>query len=514
VGEDDQRNRMKWVLFIVFLTLFVVISVSTIWLVFYSGKGPSESDRSLVVKIFIGEVGAAVVALFYAVFNLRSPDVESPATEAQQVENGFFVKSYPRSQHPEFFAEVEKLLPTARKITLIAVGLNLVWEKHILDLLMERAVSGSAEIIICMGNTESPHVEDRLIEEEMGANRPSVGRSGVGRNTRSIVERVELAGRPRGMQVLLFEHYLTFATLLFDDDIFIYPYGYQILGNASPIFHLKDDGGPEAKFLLENASRIVRDAVPARDVIAVKRNRRYTSDQWLAAAVYVIPDRDSEFYKLGSSVLGFDIHANHEVTPESGLAHLAQYVGEAKSYGFHATLADALQFSTASQIERVRAEVKFLSEDFAPFRLQDLRVEQSPQDPRAVIIEAQDRSGTAEAIHHELVSRVYRSSISSSYLSGQTRKALPKDDPRADLLLQRYGSPYILSALRMHFTLLAAAPTDNAELAEIVDLIQREFDGLSTGYVEVNDLALMVKRPGEDKWRIEETFPLCGPRWS
>lgn len=39
------------------------------------------------------------------------------------------------------------------------------------------------------------------------------------------------------------------ATLAFDEEVFFYPYGYQVLGNLSPIFHLHKDGGEVASFL-------------------------------------------------------------------------------------------------------------------------------------------------------------------------------------------------------------------------------------------------------------------------
>ena len=45
--------------------------------------------------------------------------------------SGFFRKTYPRSQHPDFFNEIESRIPTANNIILIATGLNLVWQKQI-----------------------------------------------------------------------------------------------------------------------------------------------------------------------------------------------------------------------------------------------------------------------------------------------------------------------------------------------------------------------------------------------
>lgn len=524
-GVDNDKvslKNMRWVLFATFVGLFVVIAAATIWTVFFTAGGLSPDDRSLLVRVFLGEVGIAVVALFYAVFGLKRGEkgevaVQSntESTVASASENPpFFVKSYPRSQHPEFFAEVEALVPQASRITLIAVGLNLIWEKHIVDLLLRRAMEGQAEITICMGNTDSPHIEDRLIEEEMAGNRPQVGRQGVDRNVRALVERAELAGSPKGFRVTLFDHYPTFASLVFDDDIFIYPYGYQVLGNTSPIFHLKDNGSDVTRFFLDNAERIIRDSVPATDIINVRRNPGYSSQDWIGAAVFAIPHKDSALYKFGSSVLGYDIRTGSTLKAPKDVAESRRYVGEAAKYGFHLTVADALMFVTEAQIDRIRAELRFLAADFRPFVLEGLHVLQSPHDPRAVIILAEERSGSAEAIHHELVARVYSTAISSNYRSGRTGKAIPRDDRRTQLMLDKYGSPFILGSFKIHLTLCSETPDDQNLRSELIRRLDASVQALPEKATEIGDLALVVKRPGEEYWTIEESFPLSGPRRS
>jgi hypothetical protein len=158
LSNQSQIDKMRWILFSVFLVIFAVGAGSTIWVVFFRDDKLVGSDRSTIITIFLAEVGIALVALFYSVFNLRRSQVS--ASEVAQTEVSFFKKGYPRSQHPQFFAEVETILSTSRQITLVAVGLNLLWEKHIVDLLVKRAADGKANITICMGNTRSPDVEE------------------------------------------------------------------------------------------------------------------------------------------------------------------------------------------------------------------------------------------------------------------------------------------------------------------------------------------------------------------
>ena len=105
--------------------------------------------------------------------------------------------------------------------------------------------------------------------------------------------------------------------MIFDNDIFMYPYAYQVLGNISFILHLRNDGSEKARFFISNAKRIHRDAVPAREVIAARANRRFYSDKWIAAAVYIVPEASDPLYKFGSPILGYDIWQQKSVEAET-----------------------------------------------------------------------------------------------------------------------------------------------------------------------------------------------------
>ncbi|MCX4813417.1 DUF1045 domain-containing protein [Streptomyces sp. NBC_01239] len=512
-----QNERMRWILFIVFVSLFALIAGATTYVVFFGGGGWSNSDKSLIIKLFIGEIGISVLALFYALFNLKQEQGALAGSNGVSSDSvidldPFYVKSYPRSQHPEFFAEAESLIGNASEIMLVGIGINLLWEKHILDLLIRRAQDGSCRVTICMANTSSPHIQSRFIEEEMESNRPQVGSSGVDRIIRALVERLQLAGNPSNFRFVLFENYPTCATLVFGDEIFFYPYGYQAIGNVSPMFHLRNNGEPQARFFIDNARRVIADAVPAQDVIDVRKMRSHLSENWIMAAVYIIPSPNSSFYKFGSSTIGYDVIREESIPPSVSTAGLRQYVGESAAYGFHATLAEALYFTTQNSIERVRSEVKFLSRQFKPFRLNNLRVEVSPHDDTALVVRADDESGTVECLHHELVSRIYGLGVSSTYLAGSTVKALPRESPRAQLMLDRYGSPFIFQDYMLHFTLCGACPPEGGQ-EEALSVLRQELSNIGETEVMVDRIVLLTKKPGEPRWKVDESFPLCGPHW-
>jgi hypothetical protein len=363
-----------------------------------------------------------------------------------------------------------------------------------------------------MANTSSPFVEDRLIEEEMSDNRPLFGRQGVDTNVRALVERVELAGNPRDFQVNLFDNYPTFATLIVDDDIFVYPYGYKLLGTASPLFRFRNNDSPEARFFIENAARIVRDSVPATEMIDVRRKPAYVSPNWVNAGVFAIPRKESPFCQLGSAILGFDIYSDAALKATKAVADLRSYVGEAALFGFHMTLADALYFASESQILRVKAELQVLASDFQPFVLEGLHVARIAQASRTLMVAATESSGTVEAIHHELVARVYPLALSSNYKSGAAAKRVPRGDRRARLMLERYGSPFVLNAYLPRFTVCADGPEDDRQCNDVTERLESLLGSLPERSTEISELALVVKRPSDSHWKLEQTFPLCGPQ--
>lgn len=465
-------------------------------------------SRIFIHLVLTPLIAAHVTLLLFLIIRLRTRKYQPAKLVGEN--NPFVIRTYLRSQDPRFFLEVERLIPLTKKITLISSGLNLIWNKHILDALIERARSGAAEVIICVGNPYSPHIQSRWIEE-MQYIRPQFGREAMAENLEMLLQQISEAGAP--ISVLLFEHYLTFATLIFDDNIFVYPYAYELLGNFSPIFHLRNNGSPEAKFFLDNARRILSKSVPARDVINAHLNRRYWSNKWISLAVFVIPDLNSTFYDFGCRILGYDVRGQKLIPPSTQeIDSLRKYVGEAQEFGFHATLADHLFFASEKSIDRIKAEIKALSEDFKPFTLSDFRVAESFRERDTLVILCNDESGATEALHFELVSRMYRCAVSSIYLTGRAQNKLPaKHTARMELMIRRYGAPYILKEFDLYFTLCSRLPNEKRARSEAIQAANNLFKSMvKESELQIADICLVVKRPEDSYWRILEVFPLIG----
>jgi hypothetical protein len=69
--KQTQFERMRWYIFWIFITLFVMASVLTILGLFFGVGNLSERHEDKLVLAFVIEVGVAVAALFYSLFGIK-----------------------------------------------------------------------------------------------------------------------------------------------------------------------------------------------------------------------------------------------------------------------------------------------------------------------------------------------------------------------------------------------------------------------------------------------------------
>jgi hypothetical protein len=69
--EGIQTTKMRWILFYIFATVFVIIVVCTLSVVFFGMGEPTEKERDVLFNVFIMEVGVAELAIFRLIFNLK-----------------------------------------------------------------------------------------------------------------------------------------------------------------------------------------------------------------------------------------------------------------------------------------------------------------------------------------------------------------------------------------------------------------------------------------------------------
>ncbi len=409
---------------------------------------------------------------------------------------------FDRSDSAEFHGLIEKLVRDSDHMVFIGTGLNVLQRDPLAQEVMGRAARGSCHLEIYLANPQSPDIEVRLVEEETGQPKPPVGRDGLRGRLDCLMGIWCGLGYPDTVSIRLFPNYPTFALIIIDNDYFLYPYGYAKLGNFSPVLHFsRNDVEARAVIqFLDDQHRGIRDiSIDARQLPG--RSAELNAETLHPFAVYFIPPATSRFYHFGAEVLGYDIR-RHAFLPSRWEKH----VGSARDFGFHLTVCDALYFVNPREVERAMAEVEFLLKDFRPFELTNLRIIPSFPDRESMAIGLDDPTGSLEAIHHELVHRVYRRAAGSNYSLGRAPLTRDSDDARTRIMIQRYLAPYVLGRFTPHFTLMTGA--DPGKQVGIAQQLDGPFTNIKTEPVRVERFALMRRPSPEEPWHIEKEIIL------
>jgi hypothetical protein len=230
-------------------------------------------------------------------------------------------------------------------------------------------------------------------------------------------------------------------------------------------------------------------------------------------AVYYVPKGDDDqtrsFYELGSSVVGYDVREpSKNLLPPASLRNLPGgfdqgWITEAQQYGFHVTIGDALSFSCS--ISRLETEIENLLACYKRSHAFELK-----RDDRYLRLET---AGRGRAIlryqpndylfqFHALVfGRVNPYGENSYYREHSS-------DYTEDFERKRIGigcSPKVLDSWAPHFTLLD--PWDGKNKEGLESTFTQLFDKTEHHRLEVQSICLMIKRHGENHYRIHREFP-------
>lgn len=379
---------------------------------------------------------------------------------------------FARSDSAEFAQLFESLAHKADRIVLIGTGINILHRDPILLDLLERVSKGKCVLEIYLANPFSRHIETRLIEEEIGNMKPPVGKQGLIQRLETMIEKQKELGYPSNFVLTLFSNYPTVAMFIIDTEYFLYPYGYALLGNQSPIMQFsrtRPGDRPMIDFMETQYQKIKSSSVDARLVMDIYHKRKPKIENLTPFAVYLIPRPDSSLYRFGSQMIGYDIYENRPC-----LSPWAAYVGTAGDFGFHLTVADALYLYNPRDMDLLQKELEFVVQGISRLKLK-LRLKPEFPNRSSVSLVCEDSSGVLEYLHHEMVARCYRSAAGSNYDFGIA--SLDRDDntARAKLMIQQYHAPYILNAYIPHFTLLTNLPAARTERQPILDEVEKAF---------------------------------------
>ena len=409
------------------------------------------------------------------------------------------------SESPEFQTYLQDLMLHGKHVKLSGVGLNIIQRDVFATKLFRCAAEGHCELEILFSDPFSPAVEVRLIEEEHGKIKPPVGQDGLVRRLDTFLRMWRDLGCPDTIKIKLTTNYLTFALMIVDSEYFVYPYGYANLGNFSPVFRFSRNELADKEivdFLDEHYNRLSADALDAGVAMQVRNNKITKLEMLHPFALYFIPPEYSDLYQFGTKILGYNVRQRKSVA-----SPWEEMFGGARQFGFHLTLCDALYFLNDAEVKSAIAEVRFLIRDFKPFDLINFRIKSAFPDATSIAIAIDERSGSLEALHHELVHRINRRAAASYYTLGLTRPVRDLDYDRAQLMMKRYRTPYILQRFVPHFTLLTNVPPNEQEriYQEVAQLFAKQVQDRT---IHVEKLAIMSRPDLTSPWVIETEVEL------
>ena len=473
--------------------------------IFELGYVMGRLGRGRVICLLKGEIEkpSDIEGVYYHRFKVSVDECASKVAEELRAITKIVEPSlegadlYSNTTDPEFLKVVARATARAKKMTVIATGINEPLMNHVRTAI-QRARDKRCRVEIYVADPARSGVEVRLIEEELGTTNPPLGKTGLENRLETLMH----ACRDTGVEatVALFGHYPTLAVLIMDGEYFTYPYGYALLGTFSPVLHFTARNpahAPMITFLKEHCDRVRKAAVPQSPS---RSHRRPDQVDELSFALFVVPDGTSEFYRLGTSVLGYDVRESRAVE-----TRWKAKVGDAAAFGFHLTVCDALYFANEVQVAIARSQVRFLAKQWHAFWLSNLVLKHSWPDARSIAFGAHDQSGALEAFHSELVTRIYRDAASSNYSVGIKQIVRGGQPERHSFMLQRYKSPYVLKEYTPHFTLLTNVEPHEQD-ATVADLETHRSGLASENGVYVDHLAIMSRRDG--RWVIVEEVKL------
>jgi hypothetical protein len=368
------------------------------------------------------------------------------------------------------------------------------------------------ELEIYAANPFSPNVQTRLVEEETGYPNPDIQKHGLEKWLRDLLEKKK-ENESAKFSLQLFPFYPTYALFIFDDqDYFFYPYGYAKVGNVSPVLHYsKGSPGQETmvKFLDDQYKLVKERSVDAELIFNLHRGNKEKVDKNTLAgfAVYLIPSADTPLYKFGSEILEYDVRSKRE------LQHTKwhNYIGAAFDYGLHVTIADALYCAAKSDINLICKEVEFLANEFRPFTLNLSLEKDFPNKKGIALVCTEDKTGSLEALHHEMVARVYRKAVASNYDFDPTLADRDLDKERATLMIKHYHAPYILQRFKPHFSLLSNVNVSPEKKEQIYGEISKLYEkNIKDSSIEISQIAIMHRPDPQGHWQILHEYPLGG----
>lgn len=231
-------------------------------------------------------------------------------------------------------------------------------------------------------------------------------------------------------------------------------------------------------------------------------------------SVYYIPQAESDFYRLGTSILGYNVRAQSPTEMPLELHNQLGpfdpgWVQHARPYGFHLTIGDAIDFSLGSVLS-IEHEIGDLLRCFEPG--QSFSLQRRKDDfvtfwgrRKEIVVLRYNANERLKLLHALIVARVNPLGLSSGYLREYLRHPSEyAERPHQAQRIQKFYAPFVLDEYAPHFTLMN--PYDGKDRQGLEYALQEIFEPFSELHLE--SICLLVQMKSDEEWRIHREFSL------
>lgn len=231
-------------------------------------------------------------------------------------------------------------------------------------------------------------------------------------------------------------------------------------------------------------------------------------------AVYYVPEESAELYRLGSSVLGYDVRKRESIQILKDLRSIPhfteQWITKARHYGFHLTIGDAIDFDVG-EIGRIEKEVIEILGCFDPahtFVLQRRQDDFVTFWGPAVVLRY-DPNDYLKILHAVIAARVHPLGTGSGYL--QRYLVAPEKEimPYRSHRITKFFSPTIFDSYSPHFTVLN--PHSGESRSELTQLFCDTFGGFDK--IVIRSICLLVQPTADENWQIYRELEFTEGGW-
>jgi hypothetical protein len=223
--------------------------------------------------------------------------------------------------------------------------------------------------------------------------------------------------------------------------------------------------------------------------------RNEMPDETARYAIYFVPAADSDLYRFGSAILGYDCYTGDDVPPPEELRQHAEawrgLTEEPRRYGFHATLKAPFHLSPACTETQLTSA--FLS--FVGLGHHVVRIEPEVRMIRgfaAIVPHRPSARLAALADHCTMILDAFRAPMSARERARRVAANLSQSQIHN---LERWGYPYLFRDFRFHMTLTGRVPGGRRD--EALAVLRHSFERACGDRPIAVDRLALLRQDGE-----------------